>query len=347
MNIDLLSKMVRELILDHDGVTLPGLGTFVAELVPASFSDKGYTINPPYRRLSFRPSKEEDNLLANLYSRSNNVDEDVAQRIIADFVGEMKEVLQEKKVVVFPALGRLRATRENNFFFVSDEDIDIYPEGFGLAPVSLKTHQETKEEVSAAVEELKQIMEAPQPGRTPELQPVPETEPQPEGQSAPVSESVQVPESETGPTPASEPESQPASEPKPEPAPEPESETEPTPASEPESQPASESVSEPESEPEPAPEPKAEPEPEPESEPEPKTGPAPQPVPEPAGESDAPGIRSGRRKKIILAVSIPIAAAVLLLLAYILVARLNPEFIDSILYDSEQLEILNYAGEKD
>lgn len=307
MNIDLLSKMVRELILDHDRVTLPGLGTFVAELVPASFSDKGYTINPPYRRLSFRPSKEEDNLLANLYSRSNNVDEDVAQRIIADFVGEMKEVLQEKKVVVFPALGRLRATRENNFFFVSDEDIDIYPEGFGLAPVSLKTHQETREEVSAAVEELKQIMEAPQPGRTPELQPVPETEPQPEGQSALASESVQVPESETEPTPASEPESQPASEPQPEAAPEPEE--------------GPEAVSE--------------------------SGPAPQPVPETAGESGAPGIRSDRRKKIILAVSIPIAAAVLLLLAYILVARLNPEFIDSILYDPEQLEILNYAGEKD
>ena len=327
MNIDLLSKMVRELILDHDRVTLPGLGTFVAELVPASFSDKGYTINPPYRRLSFRPSKEEDNLLANLYSRSNNVDEDVAQRIIADFVGEMKEVLQEKKVVVFPALGRLRATRENNFFFVSDEDIDIYPEGFGLAPVSLKTHQETREEVSAAVEELKQIMEAPQPGQMPELQPVPETEPQPEGQSALASESVQVPESETGPTPVPEPESQPASEPKPEAAPEPESRPE--------------TVSEPESEPEPAPEPEEGPEAVSES------GPAPQPVPETAGESGAPGIRSDRRKKIILAVSIPIAAAVLLLLAYILVARLNPEFIDSILYDPEQLEILNYAGEKD
>ena len=341
MNIDLLSKMVRELILDHDRVTLPGLGTFVAELVPASFSDKGYTINPPYRRLSFRPSKEEDNLLANLYSRSNNVDEDVAQRIIADFVGEMKEVLQEKKVVVFPALGRLRATRENNFFFVSDEDIDIYPEGFGLAPVSLKTHQETKEEVSAAVVELKQIMEAPQPA------------PEPEAAPAPVSESVQVPESETEPTPASEPEPEAtlASEPESQPASEPESQ--PASEPEPESESGPETVSEPESKPEAAPEPKveteakADPEPEPESEPEQKTGPAPQPVPETAGESCAPEIRSGRRKKIILAVSIPIAAAVLLLLAYILVARLNPEFIDSILYDPEQLEILNYAGEKD
>ena len=54
MDIDLFSNIVKDLILDNDEVTLPGLGTFVSELMPSSFSDKGYTINPPYRRLSFR-----------------------------------------------------------------------------------------------------------------------------------------------------------------------------------------------------------------------------------------------------------------------------------------------------
>ena len=54
MDIDLLSKMVKELILDNDKVVLPGLGTFVAKVVPSTFSDKGYTINPPYRKLYFR-----------------------------------------------------------------------------------------------------------------------------------------------------------------------------------------------------------------------------------------------------------------------------------------------------
>ena len=39
MDIDLLSKMVKEVILDRDKVVLPGLGTFVAEMVPATFSD--------------------------------------------------------------------------------------------------------------------------------------------------------------------------------------------------------------------------------------------------------------------------------------------------------------------
>ena len=53
MDIDLLSKMVRETILDHDAVTLPGIGSFMAEIVPSMFTDKGYTIHPPYRRLFF------------------------------------------------------------------------------------------------------------------------------------------------------------------------------------------------------------------------------------------------------------------------------------------------------
>ena len=160
MDIDLLSKMVKELILDNDEVYLPGIGSFVAELVPSTFSDKGYTINPPYRRLSFRQRQDgTDTALIDFYIRSNNLEREAGLRIIRDFLEEMKEVLEQKKSIVFPGLGRLRATRENNFFFVADEDLDIYPEGFGLEPVSLKTHQETKEEVSAALEDLKFIME--------------------------------------------------------------------------------------------------------------------------------------------------------------------------------------------
>ena len=154
-----MSKMVKELILDRDRVVLPGLGTFVAEMVPATFSDRGYTINPPYRRLYFRSRQEDDSALVELYSVSNNIGKDIAGRILADFLGELKEVLKEKKTVVFPGLGRLRATRENNFFFVPDEDLDIYPEGFGLGPVSLKTHIETKEELSAAVSQLKSMVD--------------------------------------------------------------------------------------------------------------------------------------------------------------------------------------------
>ncbi|MBQ3880900.1 MAG: hypothetical protein II730_00205 [Bacteroidales bacterium] len=173
MDIDLLSKMVKDLILDNDEVSLPGVGTFVAELVPSTFSDKGYTINPPYRRLYFRQRKEtSDTALVDLYAKSNNLDEERAQQIIDDFLTEMKDVLRQKKTIIFPGLGKLRATKENNIFFVADEDLDIYPSGFGLNPISLKTHVETTEEVAAAVASLKDLV-APSA-----QQPVPVPEPQ-------------------------------------------------------------------------------------------------------------------------------------------------------------------------
>lgn len=138
MDIDLLSRIVKELITDHDKVGLPGLGAFVAEVVPASFSDKGYTINPPYRRLSFHPDNTEADLLVKFYSDSNHVPLEASRVYITEFLSELKQVLIQRKTVIFPGLGRLRATKENNFFFVPDEDLDIYPDGFGLQPVSMK-----------------------------------------------------------------------------------------------------------------------------------------------------------------------------------------------------------------
>lgn len=280
MDIDLLSKMVKELILDDDKVVLPGLGCFVAEIVPAYFSDKGYTINPPYRKLYFRSRPDEGEALIDFYAKSNEVAYDVAEKIVKDFVAELKTVLMVKKVVVFPGLGRLRATKENNVFFIADEDLDIYPEGFGLEPISLKTHQETPEEVSAAVAGLKTMLE-------PEVIP------------APV-----VPE----------PEPEPIQEPEPEPIPEPEPVI---------------------SEPAPEPEPEEIPEPTPEPEPVPEPEPTPEPIPAEEPQSEKSGIRWTKVLLVILAV------LVLLLVAYMAVGRLCPEWIDQFLYTPEELDIIN------
>ena len=244
MDIDLLSKMVKELILDDDKVVLPGLGCFVAEIVPAYFSDKGYTINPPYRKLYFRARPDEGDALIDFYAKSNDVSYEVAEKIIKDFIAELKSILLSKKVVVFPGLGRLRATKENNVFFIADEDLDIYPEGFGLKPVSLKTHTETAAEVSAAVADLKSMLAA-EPDPTPAPEPVeePDPTPAPEPEVVDVPEQVEEPESAEelepveDPEPVEEPEPEieilvePMPEPEPEKAPEPEPEKEPeTPA---------------------------------------------------------------------------------------------------------------------
>lgn len=327
MDIDLLSKMVKELILDNDRVVLPGLGCFVAEMVPSTFSDKGYTINPPYRRLYFRSRPDQGDALTRLYAEGNGVEMEIADKIITDFVAELKNVLFSKKTVIFPGLGRLRATKENAVFFVADEDLDIYPGGFGLEPVSLKTHQESAAEVSAAVEGLKHMLDVPEP--QPERQPAPEPvlepepisvqEPEPVVESEPIS--VQEPEHvvEPEPIPVSEPELESVVETEPVPEEEPIPEI----ASEPESEPESESESE--SEPEQAQEPATE-----------------YGCPyDDYEEKPAAKPRKALKKTLVAILVIALVAAVLLG-AYLAAAKFAPEWLDTILYTKEELEILNY-----
>ena len=280
MDIDLLSKMVKELILDDDRVVLPGLGCFVAEIVPAYFSDKGYTINPPYRKLYFRSRPDEGDALIEFYMKSNDVSYEVAERIVKDFVSELKSVLHAKKMVLFPGLGRLRATKENNVFFIADEDLDIYPEGFGLGPISLKTHQETSEEVTAAVADLKTLLEADS---------VPDSDP--------VSDSSPLLDSD----------------------PKPETDPEPDPRPEPEQEVKVKSVNDPK--------------PEPEIE----------ILVEPVDEVvvSVPVVEKPSGKNWVKVLLVILAVLALLVVAYMLVGRLCPEWIDRFLYTPEELKILN------
>lgn len=148
MDIDFLAKMVKELLLDNDKVALPGLGSFVAEMAPSVFSDRGYTINPPYRKLSFRENVEQDDLLVKFFAVSAGITEDESRTVLTAFIAEMRDVLNRQKTIIFPELGRLRATKENNYFFVADEDMDIYPDGLGLEPVSLKAHSQPEQEMA-------------------------------------------------------------------------------------------------------------------------------------------------------------------------------------------------------
>ncbi len=375
MDRELLSRMIGELVVNHDRVGLPGVGTFVAEVVPASFSDKGYTINPPYRRLTFHSSISEDRLLVNFYSEKNNVPEDISREYISQFLAGLKEVLQERKSVVLPGLGRLRATRENTFFFVPDADLDIFPEAFALKPVSLKSHPLIDEQVEIPFK-FQAPVEVP----------------------APVSDTVTDLAHESDPDPATlEPVANPVPDTDPDPALESVADTDAEPLVESESVEKSaeaeviaeedipaevevaedaptmaESVSDDESSEE---EPviglseetdsiEAEPEQEEsaielETEPEPEIEPEPELVPEIASETESEPEPEERRydfeyeeteeesvpKKTFrwwVLVLVLLAVAAVALAAFVIVARLAPDFMDTILYTPEELRIINY-----
>ena len=342
MDIDLLSKMVKELILVNDRVTLPGVGAFVAEMVPASFTDRGYTINPPYRRLVFRQgvSQEKDHLLADMYASANNIDREMAEKLLREFLKGMVEELRKRKMLVFTGLGRLRATRENNFFFICDENLDIFPEGMGLEAVSLKSHSKPKEldfsEVDAVVNSpaespAEPAAESPaEPSAEPAAESPAEPSAEPAAESAAESPAESPAESsaESPAEPAAESSAEPAAEPAAESPVEPAAESPAEPSAEPAAEPAAESPAEPAAD-SPA-----------ESPAEPRWW-----LGETELEEEDEQHASIWKKGWFVAV---FSICCLLLLAalafalFLLLARTQPELIDSLLYTEEELEILNH-----
>lgn len=307
MDIDLLSKIVKEIVLDNDSVTLPGIGSFLAEIVPSSFSDKGYTINPPYRRLYFTRKEGNDTLLVDFYASSNKVSRDDATKIVVTFLSEMRDVLKEKKTVHFPGLGRLRATKENNFFFIPDEDLDIYPAGFGLAPISLKTHEETEDEVSAAVAGIASVLEEPLQPQVPQQAQEPQAPLEPQLPQAPeISQEPQGAQETKEPQPllgAAEHEEEPKKEPKEAPK---------------EHQKKSVAVSTPVM----------------------TSQEALEDIDKKELRQARKGWRRHRRLRLSKIVLIVLGVLLLLLIIYAIIARVNPAFVDRFLYSEEELEII-------
>lgn len=152
MDVGQLAQMIRELVPGKEEISLPGVGVFVVEEVPAAFSDRGYTVNPPYLRLAFRQKESTDDSLVKLYAKNKSISEKEASTILGGFFKRLAAVLKDKKSIALPGLGRLRATNENIFFFVQNEDIDIYPQGFGLSSISLKTLTSADEEEDLLLE---------------------------------------------------------------------------------------------------------------------------------------------------------------------------------------------------
>ena len=305
MDIELLSRMVAELIVKNDSVGLPGMGSFVAEIVPASFSDRGYSITPPYRKLSFRGGYPTDSLLVDYYAKSNGTDKEEARSTITDYVIQMKSVLKERKTIIFPGLGKLRATKDNTFFFVPDENLDIYPDGITLQPISLKTHSVSSEELARAVSSISELIAAqPKPAETTQL-----------------SDSQDTAEVDQ---PAAE---QPASDPQPEVG------VQPCPSEQPvqADQPASD------------PQPEVAVQPGPSEQPVPSDQPAqPAQAEQPASTTIDPEPDNGKSKRWWIWPLVVLGLVIVALAVFMILGRTAPDLIDPLLYTPEELRIINY-----
>lgn len=144
MDIKQFSKCLKDAICNLERVAVPYLGTFQAELMPASYSDKQTTINPPYRKMTFRKcevSNEEGIEFLALIAESMGMTVEQAKVELGWCLSRLRSELEGNKVCILPDLGKMKANSANDFFFIPDAGLDIYPEAEGFEPICIKKQQ--------------------------------------------------------------------------------------------------------------------------------------------------------------------------------------------------------------
>ena len=133
-----LSKFISELLLEHDCVTVPGLGSFLGNFKSAHYDLENEKFYPPSKQISFNSQiKANDGLLAKFISEKSRLNYDDSLKEIHQEV--LKITLNLKKEsVLLKDIGELNLNKEENIVFNPLQTKNFLKDSFGLSPIFIK-----------------------------------------------------------------------------------------------------------------------------------------------------------------------------------------------------------------
>lgn len=127
-----INHEIRSLLFEHDYVTVPGLGAFIAHYEPSVFNPENNSFSPPNRRITFNSVlKQDDGLLMSSVIKKKNVSTQRAKDIISEYVQEIKNTLLSKYVFEFGGIGELELSTDQKVIF-SPAFKNFYNESYGF-----------------------------------------------------------------------------------------------------------------------------------------------------------------------------------------------------------------------
>ena len=133
-----LSKLVSELLVEHDCVTVPGLGSFLGNFKSAHYDLENEKFYPPSKQISFNSQiKANDGLLAKHMSEKSNNEYDLSLKEIHQEVIKITLSLK-KQSVELKDIGELNLNKEGNIVFTPSLAKNFLKDSFGLSPIYIK-----------------------------------------------------------------------------------------------------------------------------------------------------------------------------------------------------------------
>lgn len=132
-----LSDLLKKTLLQHETVSLPGMGRFVVESTPSMLVNEGKTITPPSKKLVFESSNSSpDNLLSSLYSKLSGISQGEAEAELAELLRIVKKDLIDNAFVELPDFGTIKY-KDGNFVFESSAAFNVGACYYSLEPLAV------------------------------------------------------------------------------------------------------------------------------------------------------------------------------------------------------------------
>ena len=131
----ILEKYIRELLFREDCVTIPGLGGFISNYVPAEIREESQTFIPPTKEIGFNTElNKDDGLLVSYMSGMLDRPESVIREMIASQVGEILATISRGGEIKLEEIGYFSSGKDGKLIFKADLGVNFLLDSFGLSP---------------------------------------------------------------------------------------------------------------------------------------------------------------------------------------------------------------------
>ena len=150
-----IATYLQDLLYRYECVILPGFGAFLSQRQSAFIDADTNEFFPPKKVISFnRQLFKNDGLLANYIANVENIEYDVANSKIGEFVNGIENSLHSQNEVELANIGKLFLDSEDSVQFEPATSINFLTTSFGLQ--SFETKQVSREIYKEQVEKIEE-----------------------------------------------------------------------------------------------------------------------------------------------------------------------------------------------
>lgn len=134
-----IATILYDLLREHSRISVPCLGSFVAEYHSATPANDRKRLYPPFKEITFSPQEiwNDERLERELANRSGCTIAEAREKV-AFWVDELCFKLGLERKVRLDNLGYLTISDDNQVSFTLDNGINLLKEAYGLTPVDVK-----------------------------------------------------------------------------------------------------------------------------------------------------------------------------------------------------------------